>query len=74
VIAKKPYNARCDIWGLGVVIFVLLSGTPPFYHQDNIELFGLISSGVFEFHTEYWTGVSENAKDFIRGLLKVDPE
>ena len=35
VIGKKPYDARCDIWSLGVIIFVLLSGTPPFFHDDN---------------------------------------
>lgn len=42
VIGKQPYDARCDIWSLGVIMFVLLSGTPPFFHKDNFELFGLI--------------------------------
>jgi len=42
VIGKQPYDSRCDIWSLGVIMFVLLSGTPPFFHQDNFELFALI--------------------------------
>ena len=42
VLLRKPYDHRCDYWSLGVVMFIMLSGTPPFYHPDNFELFELI--------------------------------
>ena len=42
VLIKKPYDHRCDYWSLAVVMFIMLSGTPPFYHEDNFELFELI--------------------------------
>ena len=53
----------------------MLSGTPPFYHEDNFELFELIKKG--EYDTEFkgpgWAEISSEAKDFISKLLIVDP-
>jgi calcium/calmodulin-dependent protein kinase I len=39
VLMQKPYGKACDYWSIGVVAFILLSGTPPFYEEDNFELF-----------------------------------
>lgn len=39
VLMQKPYGKECDIWSIGVVAFILLSGTPPFYEEDNFALF-----------------------------------
>jgi calcium/calmodulin-dependent protein kinase I len=39
VLMQKPYGKSCDIWSIGVVGFILLSGTPPFYEEDNFALF-----------------------------------
>ena len=39
VLQQKPYGKECDIWSIGVVAFILLSGTPPFYEEDNFALF-----------------------------------
>tara|TARA_B110000285_G_C14923044_1_gene513540 strand:- start:346 stop:462 length:117 start_codon:yes stop_codon:yes gene_type:complete len=36
---QKPYGKECDYWSIGVVTFLLLSGTPPFYEEDNFALF-----------------------------------
>lgn len=45
IVEKKPYDHRCDYWSLAVTLFVLLSGTPPFFHEDNFELFEMIKDG-----------------------------
>lgn len=74
VVERKPYDWRCDYWSLAVTIFVLLSGTPPFFHQDNFELFELIKAGAFKFSAPAWEKVSDEAKDFICGLLKTNPD
>jgi len=42
ILSEKPYKEPCDFWSVGVVLFILLSGEPPFYHEDNFELFELI--------------------------------
>jgi len=39
VLMQKPYGKSCDYWSIGVVAFILLSGTPPFYEEDNFALF-----------------------------------
>ena len=71
---QKPYGAPCDYWSIGVVTFILLSGTPPFYEEDNFELFEQIKKCQYDFEVETWQGVSEDAKDFIRKILTQNPE
>lgn len=50
------------MWSIGVTIYILLSGYPPFYDEDQTRLFGKIRSGEFEFHPKYWQCISDEAK------------
>jgi serine/threonine protein kinase len=65
-----------DMWSLGVVLFMLLGGYPPFYEpeDDAKTLYRKIANAEYEFHPENWAEVSEEAKDLVRGLLTVDPK
>ena len=74
VLMQKPYGKSCDLWSIGVVAFILLSGTPPFYEEDNFALFEQIKSCKYEFEEDDWKGVSAEAKDFIKGILVADPK
>jgi calcium/calmodulin-dependent protein kinase I len=73
VLEKIPYDWQCDMWSLGVVVYILLGGYAPFEEPDQTTLFHKIVKGVYEFHEEYWTTISDDAKDFIRCLLTLDP-
>ena len=61
------------MWSLGVIVYILLGGYPPFIEQNQRALFRLIRKGQYEFHEEYWSQVSEDAKGLIRKLLTVSP-
>jgi serine/threonine protein kinase len=68
--AGKPV----DMWSLGVVLFMLLGGYPPFYEPDDDQktMFRKIVNAEYEFHVENWCDVTEEAKDLIRGMLTLD--
>ena len=59
IVSRKPYDQRCDYWSLAVTLFVLLSGTLPFYNEDNMELFEMITEGHYEFSAPAWSKVSD---------------
>ena len=60
------------MWSLGVIVYILLGGYPPFIESNQRELFRKIRRGQFEFHEESWSQVSDDAKNLIRQLLTVD--
>ena len=69
----SPYSHSCDFWSIGVVLFILLSGYPPFYDTDNFALFEKIKRCEYNFNAESWDTVSDGAKDLISRLLVADP-
>lgn len=73
VLLGEPYDMSVDIWSIGVITYVLLCGFPPFYGEAQKELFENIMSGSYDFPDPEWTEVSQEAKDFIRHILVVDP-
>ena len=73
IIICRRYDKECDLWSIGVVTFVLLSGYPPFYGDTEAEIFAAVKRGVFEFRSPEWDPISDLAKDFIRSLLQKDP-
>jgi len=73
VLCSKAYGLKCDMWSLGVIIFILLSGYPPFSEQAFSKLLLKIRTGNYTFDEEYWSNVSDDAKDLVSKLLVVDP-
>mmetsp|Transcript_85998 Transcript_85998/g.223535 ORF Transcript_85998/g.223535 Transcript_85998/m.223535 type:complete len:557 (+) Transcript_85998:79-1749(+) len=67
------YTFSCDIWGLGVLTYVTLSGTLPFEGSNPTEQAHSIIAGRFSFDGAVWSHVSSAAKDFISSCLSLDP-
>lgn len=57
---------------VGVICYVLLAGYPPFYDEDQRKLFKKIKDGKYYFHDEYWSHVSEDAKNLIKNMLCIN--
>ncbi|XP_071789627.1 MAP kinase-activated protein kinase 5-like [Asterias amurensis] len=72
------YDKSCDIWSLGVIIYIMLCGYPPFYPETpnrkiSREMCHRIMAGQYEFPSEEWSQISDQAKDVVSRLLQVDP-
>lgn len=78
------YDKRCDLWSLGVIMYILLCGYPPFYGNcgnncgwqegENCYLcrellFQSIQEGLYDFPDPEWSDISDEAKDLIKSLL-----
>ncbi|GMH55722.1 hypothetical protein TrRE_jg10048 [Triparma retinervis] len=74
ILKGKEYGAEVDMWSLGVILYILICGFPPFYEEHTPELFKIIKRGEYDFPEPYWDDVSEEAKDLISKLLIVDPK
>ncbi|KAL3113124.1 hypothetical protein niasHT_017203 [Heterodera trifolii] len=74
VLQQRPYGKAVDVWSIGVIAYILLCGYPPFYDENDANLFAQIIKGEYEFDSPYWDEISESAKDFIAHLMCCDPE
>lgn len=73
ILKGGNYGLEVDMWSCGVILYVLLCGFPPFYADNDAELYELIKSGSYSFPNPYWGDISQSAKDLIQKLLVVDP-
>jgi len=72
VLAGK-YDQSADLWSCGVIMYVLLCGYPPFYGETDADVLTKVRLGNFTFNAADWKNVSEDAKNLIRQLLKMNP-
>eukprot|EP00933_Yihiella_yeosuensis_P005288 TRINITY_DN10977_c0_g3_i1.p1 TRINITY_DN10977_c0_g3~~TRINITY_DN10977_c0_g3_i1.p1 ORF type:complete len:485 (+),score=150.93 TRINITY_DN10977_c0_g3_i1:53-1507(+) len=73
VLAGK-YDQSSDLWSLGVIMYVVLCGYPPFYGDTDADVLQKVRLGNFSFNAADWKNVSEDAKNLIRFLLKMNPK
>jgi len=75
VLSSKGYGCKADMWSLGVITYMLLSGIPPFFDADGNQrrLYKMIKMGKYRFSSPYWDHISYFAKDLITNLLQIDP-
>mmetsp|Transcript_23609 Transcript_23609/g.23355 ORF Transcript_23609/g.23355 Transcript_23609/m.23355 type:complete len:282 (+) Transcript_23609:19-864(+) len=73
-VLSGSYSHEIDCWSLGVIMYVMLSGTPPFNGKNNEEILMKVYNGSYSFRPRAFQMVSEMAKDLISRLLVKDPE
>ncbi|TYH47676.1 hypothetical protein ES332_D10G014700v1 [Gossypium tomentosum] len=73
-ILRRSYGKEVDIWSAGIILYILLSGVPPFWAETEKGIFDAISEGKLDFESQPWPSISETAKDLVRKMLTKDPK
>lgn len=68
-VVSGNYSEKCDVWSLGVILFILLSGSPPFNGNNETEILMNISVKELEFKKQIWKNVSPEAVNLIKKML-----
>lgn len=74
IVEGKGYGKEVDYWSIGIILYIMLCGFPPFYDDNNQKLFEAITSCKYEFPSPYFDKVSDAAKDLISKILVRDPK
>ncbi|CAM9168321.1 unnamed protein product [Discosporangium mesarthrocarpum] len=72
-VLEKLYDKACDLWSIGVITYILLCGYPPFFGDNDYEIFQSVQRVEFQFLSPEWDEISDEAKDFISKLLLREP-
>lgn len=71
-VLKGDYNEKCDLWSCGVIMYILLCGTPPFNGANESEIFQKISTAELEFPDQIFKSISYEAKEMLKFLIHRD--
>ncbi|KAJ9164133.1 hypothetical protein P3X46_023745 [Hevea brasiliensis] len=67
------YNQAADVWSAGVILYILLSGMPPFWGKTKSRIFDAVRAADLRFPSNPWDWITESAKELVRGMLCTDP-
>ena len=73
-VLNKSYNEKCDVWSLGVILYILLVGYPPFNGSDDKKIIDAVKKGKYTLDEPEWDDVSEEAIDLVKKCLTYDPD
>jgi serine/threonine protein kinase len=71
-VLRGRYDRKCDLWSIGVVAYILLTGYPPFNGSTDSEVHDSVLLGHVVFEETIWGHLSRESRDFIGGLLSMD--
>lgn len=71
-VLRGSYTEACDMWSIGVVTFMLLSGKPPFNGRSDDEIMARVRECRYSFKDSIWGTISREARNFVRCLLEPD--
>jgi len=72
ILANKGYdNTAVDMWSVGVILYILLCGFPPFYEEELPALFDSILKARYDFPSPWWDTISPQAKSLVKACLTI---
>jgi calcium-dependent protein kinase len=72
-VLQGKYDHMCDMWSIGVLMYIMLCGYPPFFGDTDADVMAKVRLGCFSFHAADWKNISDDAKKLIRKLLRMNP-
>ncbi|KAI3765617.1 hypothetical protein L2E82_15656 [Cichorium intybus] len=72
-VLKKNYGPEADVWTAGVILYILLSGVPPFWAETQQGIFDAVLKAHIDFESDPWPLISESGKDLIKKMLCPQP-
>eukprot|EP00245_Coleochaete_scutata_P008905 TRINITY_DN2815_c0_g1_i1.p1 TRINITY_DN2815_c0_g1~~TRINITY_DN2815_c0_g1_i1.p1 ORF type:complete len:761 (-),score=182.52 TRINITY_DN2815_c0_g1_i1:1178-3460(-) len=72
-VLYKSYGPEADVWSAGVILYILLSGVPPFWGETEEKIFQEIKRGKLDLDSQPWPWITKEAKDLVHGMLTRDP-
>ncbi|CAN6894270.1 unnamed protein product [Brassica oleracea] len=73
-VLRKRYGPESDVWSAGVIVYILLSGVPPFWAETEQGIFEQVLHGDLDFSSDPWPSISDGAKDLVQKMLVRDPK
>ncbi|KAK6154646.1 hypothetical protein DH2020_008894 [Rehmannia glutinosa] len=73
-VLRRSYGKEIDVWSAGVILYILLSGVPPFWAETEKGIFDAILNEEVDFESDPWPSISNSAKDLVRKMLTKDPK
>ncbi|KAG6537307.1 calcium-dependent protein kinase 10-like isoform X2 [Zingiber officinale] len=73
-VLNKSYGPESDVWSAGIIIYILLTGVPPFWAESEQDIFKEVLYGKLNLTSDPWPSISESAKDLLRKILVRDPK
>ncbi|KAH9610519.1 hypothetical protein KSS87_000991 [Heliosperma pusillum] len=73
-VLRRRYGKEIDVWSAGVMLYILLSGVPPFWAENEKGIFNAVLQGHIDFESKPWPSISNGAKDLLRKMLTADPK
>ncbi|KAL1355758.1 calcium-dependent protein kinase 1 [Arachis hypogaea] len=71
-VLRRSYGPEADIWSAGIILYILLSGVPPFWAENEQGIFDAILRGRIDFSSDPWPSISSSAKDLVKKMLRAD--
>ena len=71
-VIQQNYNEKCDIWSAGAILYMMLSGTPPFNGKNDSEILNCVAKGKYSLIGGVWDKINTGAKDLIRNMMNTN--
>ena len=68
-VLQGEYDEKCDVWSCGVLLYILLSGSPPFDGEDDEQILEQVAKGIYKLEGKVWDKVSPEGKDLVQKML-----